>query len=64
MQNRTRLYLHFVLGKCVQLSLIMSPPLVSSVDLNAADTGVQLKSTVTPQDRKQPREQKQDGCSC
>jgi len=35
-----------------------------NVDLNAADTGVQLKSTVTPQDRKQPREQKQDGCSC
>jgi len=42
----------------------MSPPLVPSVDLNAADTGVQLKSTVTPQDRKQLREQKQDGCSC
>jgi len=42
----------------------MSPPLVFSVNVNAADTGVQLKYTVTPQDLKQPREQKQDGCSC
>lgn len=37
---------------------------LSSVDLNAADTGVQLKSSNVPQDRKQTQQQKQDGCNC
>ena len=44
-----------------------SPVLLSlfpSVDLNAADTGVQLKNTAAPTDRKQQQQQKQDGCNC
>ena len=35
-----------------------------SVDLNAADTGVQLKTTIVSHDQKQTPQQKQDGCSC
>ena len=40
-----------------------------SVDLNAADTGVQLKTAAAQQDRKQPGrggggDQKQEGCGC
>jgi Ras-related protein Rab-14 len=35
-----------------------------NVDLNAADTGVQLKNTTAPTDRKQTQQQKQDGCNC
>lgn len=35
-----------------------------SVDLNAADTGVQFKTTVTTQDNKRAKEAKQENCSC
>ena len=50
---------HFTIYGILLLALL--PP---SVDLNAADTGVQLKNTTAPTDRKQTQQQKQDGCNC
>lgn len=34
-----------------------------SIDLNAAETGVQLKPSATPQERREPPKE-QSGCSC
>ena len=45
--------------------LFFIPVILScSVDLNAADTGVQFKTTVTTPDNKRAKEAKQEKCSC
>ena len=36
---------------------------IYSIDLNAAETGVQLKPSATPQERREPAKE-QSGCSC
>lgn len=38
-------------------------PYIYSIDLNAAETGVQLKPSATPQERREPAKE-QSGCSC